>query len=109
MYFLWCKTPAAVLGKNGEWIPKGEIQSKVEHIRIFEEPGEARFIQRSKYSKSGVSVLSQKVFKEKTHIKSLPVYKSNPQQGKKKDSKKKGTEETPTTDDPKRTYYEYLE
>lgn len=76
MYFLWRKTPAAVLGQGDKWIQKGEIQSKIDQVRIFEDAGEARLVQRSKYSKSGVSVLSQKTFKEKTHIKSLPVFRS---------------------------------
>lgn len=78
MYFLWRNKPAAVLGQDGCWIPKGEIQGKIGHIRIFEDAGEARFAQRKDYSQAGVSVLNQKSFKEKAKIKALPVYKTAP-------------------------------
>ena len=75
MYFLWRNKPAAVLGKNGDWIPKPQINSKLEEVRFFSDPGEARYIQRSRYEKMGVSVLGEKSFKDKTHIKKLPVFR----------------------------------
>ena len=78
MYFLWRNKPHAVLGLNDEWIPKGEIQARLDEVRIFGDAGEARYVQRIKYSKSGVSVLNQKSFKEKVRIKNLPVYRSAP-------------------------------
>ena len=78
MYFLWQNKPAAVLGKSGDWIPKVKIPSMLEEIHIFQNPGEARYIQRTKYSKKGVSVLGEKAFKEKTHIKKLPVFREVP-------------------------------
>ena len=75
MYFLWRNKPAAVLGKSGDWIPKPQINAKLEEVRFFSDPGEARYIQRSRYEKMGVSVLGEKSFKDKTHIKKLPVFK----------------------------------
>lgn len=75
MYFLWRNKPSAVLGKSGDWIPKPQINSKLEEVRFFSDPGEARYIQRSRYEKMGVSVLGEKSFKDKTHIKKLPVFK----------------------------------
>lgn len=75
MYFLWRNKPAAVLGKSGDWIPKPQITSKLEDVCFFSDPGEARYIQRSRYEKMGVSVLGEKSFKDKTHIKKLPVFR----------------------------------
>ena len=74
VYFLWRNKPAAVLGKNGDWIPKPQISKQLEEVRFFDDPGEARYIQRSRYEKMGVSVLGEKSFKDKTHIKKLPVF-----------------------------------
>lgn len=75
MYFLWQGKPAAVLSKSGEWIPKREIPDRLEEVRMFENAGEARYVQRSKYSRKGVSVLGEKSFKDKTGIKKMPVFR----------------------------------
>ena len=39
MYFLWRNKPHAVLGLNDEWIPKGEIQARLDEVRIFGDAG----------------------------------------------------------------------
>ncbi len=74
-FVLWRSKPAAVLGNADTWIPKQEIQGRLNEVRIFNSAGEARHIQRSQYAKKGVSVLGEKTFKEKTGIKKLPVRK----------------------------------
>ena len=75
MYFLWRGRPAAVLSKTGDWIAKEDVAKRLNEVRLFDNPGEARYIQRTRYSKRGVSVLGEKSFKEKTKIKKLPVCK----------------------------------
>lgn len=107
MYFLWRNKPAAVLGQDGNWIPKREIPEKIGHVRVFEDAGEARFVQRKNYSQAGVSVLNQKSFKEKAKIKALPVYKAAPAEPPKKKDQK-GKEEPQQTVRPC-IYGEYLE
>lgn len=107
MYFLWRNKPAAVLGEDGNWIPKGEIQEKIGRIRVFEDAGEARFVQRKDYSQAGVSVLNQKSFKDKAKIKALPVYKSTSVEPRKKEAHK-GREEPQQAIRPC-IYGEYLE
>lgn len=102
MYFLWRNKPHAVLGLNDKWIPKGEIQVRVEEIMIFQDSAAARYIQRTKYSKAGVSVLNQKSFKAKTGIKKFPVFKSIKEE-QPKPAKEKGGETRPAI------YGEYLE
>jgi len=112
LYVLWRNKPYAVLGKSGIWIPKTEISSKLDQVRFFEDAGEARFVQRTEYSKSGVSVLNQKAFKEKTHIKKLPVFKStDSSKGKKKQGGRDGCNDMMSSGDLDRpcVYGEYLE
>ena len=100
MYFLWRGHPAAVLSKSGEWIPREDIAKHLNEVRPFGNSGEARYVQRTQYSKKGVSVLGEKSFKEKTKIKKLPVYKEVTNSKTEKRS-----------EDPARmvTYNEYLE
>ena len=113
MYFLWRNKPHAVLGLNDEWIPKGEIQARLDEVRIFGDAGEARYVQRIKYSKSGVSVLNQKSFKEKVRIKKLPVYRSAPVPAEKqaKDGEGQPSDVNDTVSETSRhlIYGEYLE
>lgn len=75
MFFLWRNKPASVLSCSGDWIPKQEVRKRLNEVRIFANAGEARHVQRSKYSKRGVSVLGEKVFKDKTKVEKLPVCK----------------------------------
>ncbi len=75
MFFLWQNKPASVLSSSGEWIPKQEIRNRLNEVRIFASAGEARHVQRSRYNKKGVSVLSDKAFKEKAKLQKLPVCK----------------------------------
>lgn len=98
MYFLWQNKPAAVLAKNGDWIPKPKIPHMLDEVQIFDNPGEARHIQKTKYSRKGVSVLGEKSFKEKSRVKKLPVFREAspiPDEGRPADGP--------------RTYSEYLE
>lgn len=86
MFVLWRAKPAAVLGQSGDWIPKEKVAEKLNEVRFFENAGGARHIQRSQYSKKGVSVLGEKAFKDKTKIRKLPVYKEcSPQPAEKDD------------------------
>lgn len=75
MFFLWQNKPASVLSYSGVWIPKQEVQDRLNEVRIFANAGEARYVQRSRYSKRGVSVLGEKAFKDKTKVHKLPVCK----------------------------------
>lgn len=75
MYVLWQAKPASVLAKDGSWIQRKDIPEKIDSVCVFEDVAEARRLQRSRYSKKGVSVLGEKAFKEKSKVRKLPVYK----------------------------------